>query len=771
MATSMGDQVGTSPSLEGEASPIVDEVDPIVNELRFEDDNEEIKHGEAYTLSFIQYLRNIWNVNRDHKRDEGITDQMLKNQRARDAEYDPEVEQLIKMQGFPVIYAGITGVKCRSAESWIMDVFNSRERTWRLSPTPDPEYARTVQEQVALEVMESVQEQLAEAGEGEVDPKDIAEAASKEADRILEIELAARTLKMETKIRDQFYHGGMNKAFSSYVADLVTLKAGILKGPITRIRRTKKWVTNPETDENVQEVKEEAISEYESVSPHDLYPSPNSTSPNDGSLVEEIHTPRRELADMIGQPGWDEAAIKRVLERFTEIRGMIHNEDESEEARETHEKRDFDDGASFAEDLDGLEFYTYAQGKMLKEAGITKTPKGDPIDDLAEYDINAILMGDELVFVSFNDDPTGVRPYYVCGWEKENGSFWYKGVPELMSDLQRMCNASVRSLAYNMGIASGPQIEVDMARMMPGEEVETIVPHRIWQTKGGNNSSPAIRFTNIDSKATELMAVYDKFESLADTYTQVPAYQYGNERTAGAGKTFGGLTALMNNASKGIKRVLLAIFEETLYPLIRRQFDWNMQYLPDDYKGDVEIEPKGIVALLVKEQLAERRIQFLQSTGNEIDMSIIGKLGRAKALRETAETLEMYELIPADDELRDVEEVEAQQAAQAAQLEQQARALELAKVQGELQVMQLDAQVKQAELQIKAAELELKQQQLQLKAQYDGVTLEQKGRKVEAEANKDDAVALDIGVKHMLDAAKRSGDDSDLSGGETDGNS
>jgi len=700
-------------------------------------------------VSLISYLRDIWRVNREHKEKQGVTEQMLSNLRARNSEYDPAVLAKIKAAGFPDVFAGITGVKCRAAEAWVLDIYGSRQNTWSLIPTPDPDYSGAVKSSVAEEITRFVQQ-------GEFSGEDVQREVEKESERLFDKELNVRTKNMETKIRDQFTEGGFPAAFRDVVSDIITFKAGVLKGPITRSRKVKRWVTNPDTDENVEETIVKLMPEYERVSPLDLYPSPNATNPDEGSMVEKIKIPRHELVALKKEPGYYADAIDRVLTQFSAMRGQVEETEERSQDRETQERRDFEDGDQFAEDLDGLEFHVRAQGKMLKESGVTKMPDGSALEDLEEYDVNAILIGSELVYTQFNDDPTGSRPYHVVGWEKECGSFWYKGVPELMADLQRMCNGATRALANNMAIASGPQVVVDTDQLMPGENLSTLTPLKIWQTRsknaGGNRK--AIEFEQPSSNANELMAIYDRYAQLADDYTQIPAYSYGTPQASGAGRTFGGLSALMSNSARGIKRVLSDIHTDMLARVIRRQFDWNMRYLDNDYKGDVEIVPVGIVALMVREQLAEKRIQFVQSIANDLGMEVLDFKAKAKILRETAEALEITDIIPDDEELEELQEKQEAQQGQQQQLEQQAFQLDAQKQMMELQKMQAEAQLTAVQAQVAQLKSQLSVAEEQRRAAESQANMQLKARKTEAEAIKDEATANKINVEAAVSASQ-----------------
>jgi len=89
-------------------------------------------------------------------------------------------------------------------------------------------------------------------------------------------------------------------------------------------------------------------------------------------------------------------------------------------------------------------------------------------------------------------------------------------------------------------------------------------------------------------------------------------------------------------------------------PIVSRQFVYNMRYDPDDeIKGDLQIIPRGATNLAVRETVNVRRVEFLNATGNEIDMGIIGIDGRAAILREVAKGLQMPvdQIIPSRDTL------------------------------------------------------------------------------------------------------------------------
>jgi hypothetical protein len=250
---------------------------------------------------------------------------------------------------------------------------------------------------------------------------------------------------------------------------------------------------------------------------------------------------------------------------------------------------------------------------------------------------------------------------------------------EIMRDVQKAANAAVRSLIVNMGQASGPQASLDDASRLHPADDGRMRPWKLWMFNNSSNSSSSpIRFFNVASNAMELLAVYDRFARIADEVTGVPAYSYGSDAVAGAGRTMGGLSMLMGAAARGIKQVVTNIDRDVIEESVERLFVWNMLFNEDEnIKGDVVIKARGVSALLVKEQVAQKRMELLAATANPIDAQIMGPEGRANIIRRTAQSLDMdgSDLVPSDAEIRQRElmaQMQQQAAAQAAQQQAQA---------------------------------------------------------------------------------------------------
>ena len=633
------------------------------------------RQNQPMMLGLSQHVRMCWDVAKIAKKP--IEDEMLRALRQRNGQYEPDKLSQIKQQGGSEIYMMITEVKCRAAESWLRDILlDSGTPPWDIVPTPIPDLSpldrREIQDIFASEVLTMLQENQKAPSKQEM--AQIKEMVSQDYRFKILQDAQNRADKMKLKIEDQFAQGGWADSFNDFITDLVTFPCAFIKGPIVRRQRTLGWKTV--MGRTVVEPTERLAPEFERVDPFRIYPEPGITRIEEGYLFEHHPLSRSDLSDLIGVPGYDEDAIRRILDEGSGPSWI--NEDV--ELVKNEEERKFYSYMRPTDVFDALEFWGKVSGKMLREWGLTEE---EIPDEAQEYDANVWMIGNYVIKAVLNYDPLGQKPYCKTSFIKCPGAFWGKGIPEIIEDIQNVCNAAARALVNNMGIASGPQVEVNLERIPPNEDITQMSPWKIWQVTNDpmGSSAPAVRFTQPEDNASTLVAVYDKFARLADDHSGIPAYLYGNTDVQGAGRTSSGLSMLMGAAGKGIRQVVGHIDGDVIKPIVQRQFVYNMRYDEDEsIKGDVQVVARGAVNLAVKETVNVRRIEFLNATANEIDMSIMGRDGRAAILREVAKGLQMPvdELIPSRDKLAYQGRIAAaaeQAQAQAAQQQPAAAAL------------------------------------------------------------------------------------------------
>lgn len=621
----------------------------------------EARRHDPFITGLAAYLRECWDAAKKAKKP--IEQTMLKALRQRNGEYEPDKLAQIRAQGGSEIYMMVTEVKCRAAESWLRDILlDQGSPPWDLTPTPKPdlppEVAASIDKEFARRLVDMVRQGGAPPSEAEMSV--MHEVVAQEHRFAVLREAQHRAQRMKRKIDDQFAQGGWVEAFNEFITDVVTFPAAFVKGPVVRRQRVLGYERDQFGHLQVRPI-ERLGPEYERVDPFKIYPEPGVTRINDGYIFEHHRMSRPELADLIGVPGYDSEAIRRLLE----IGNAQSWVTQDSQVQQENEERKFQARSTPTTMYDALEFWGKVSGRMLREWGLSDA---EVPDEAREYDANVWVVGNYVIKATLNYDPLGEKPYAKTSFIKTPGSFWGRAIPEIIEDIQSVCNAAARAMVNNMGIASGPQVELNLDRIPANEDITQMHPWKIWQVTNDplGSSAPAVRFNQPDSRANELMAVYDKFARMADDHSGIPAYIYGDLNVQGAGRTASGLSMLMGSAGKGIRQIVMHIDHDIVYPIVQRQFVYNMRYDEDEsIKGDVEIVAKGAISLAVKETVNVRRVEFLNATANPIDVEIIGKEGRAALLREVAKGLQMPvdDIVPSREKMAYDSKVQATQAA------------------------------------------------------------------------------------------------------------
>lgn len=565
---------------------------------------------------------------------------MIRNLRQRRGEYDPTKLAAIRQSGGSEIFMMLTSVKCRAAASWLRDMLlgNGEDKPWTLKPTKvpsiNPTQVQAITQKVTQETMSALQ-MGAPIGEG-----DIADRVGEIRDEVMQaIQQTAKAMadRMENQMDDQLQEGHFPSEFAMFLDDITCYPTAVFKGPVIRRRSQLQWTQVADGSWQLVEGTK-LVKEWERVDPLNAYPARNATGINDGYFIEKHTLRRSDLTAMIGVPGYDDASIRTVLDEFG--RGGLHEWTTADAALANINKMN-----TLTTDpegtIDALQFWGNVSGKMLIEWGMDA--KAVP-DQSVEYTVEAWLIGRWVIKATINQDPMGRKPYFKASYEEIPGCWWGNSVADLISDVQDVCNAAARALVNNMGIASGPQVYVNTDRIPAGENITQMFPWKIWQTTSDpiGSTAPPIDFFQPKSNVQELVAVFDKFSLLADEYSGVPRYMSGNEQVGGAGRTASGLSMLINNASKAMKQVIGNIDINVLTPMLELLYYYNMRFGGSEVeKGDVRIIARGALALVAKEATQQRRNEFLMTTANPIDQAIMGPLGRAALLRESAKLLDM----------------------------------------------------------------------------------------------------------------------------------
>lgn len=592
------------------------------------------------------FIKQQWNIFRWHRTNLNQEVRYLEALRAYNGEYNPRKISEIKKFGGSDVYSRITSTKCRGATALLRDVYLGGERPWTMEASPVPDVPGEVIEDIEKLVGIEAQ-QLAQLGEPmSVDAIEMRRKELFDAGKLAQKKEADKQAHMSSqRIEDILMEGGFYRAFKEFLADLPIFPLACIKGPEVRNVMDVKWV-----DGKLQQTMIPKMF-WRRVSPFDLYIDPAASSAAEGDIIEKIKVRRGDLQQCIGLPGYNEENIRSVLNEYEH--GLYDWLDDMDSARADQENKE-DPQLNRTDMIDTLEYHGAVRGKWLLEYGFTEEQIPDPELD---YSVVTWIVGRYVIKVHINPNPKQRHPYYVTNFEKVPGSALGNCLPEIVGDLQDVANASLRSLVNNMSISSGPQVSINEERLSPTTNGDTLYPWKRWRFVSdpmGDTNTPPISFFQPESNAQELLGVYQKMTEIADEVSAIPRYVTGSEKVGGAASTASGLSMLMNNVAKVLQNVAANIDEEVLQPALEDLY--TMILLTDPapfFKGDSQIQVRGVAVAMQKETERMRKLEMLQLTANPIDMSIIGEQGRAAMLRDIADDLGMdgHQIVPSEDDL------------------------------------------------------------------------------------------------------------------------
>jgi hypothetical protein len=228
------------------------------------------------------------------------------------------------------------------------------------------------------------------------------------------------------------------------------------------------------------------------------------------------------------------------------------------------------------------------------------------IEDVTEDDIHAIvtMINDTVIQVTVNPMESGKFPYRAKPWSRRQGHWAGVGAAEQVSMPQRMVNAATRALLNNAGLSSGLQIVVDRMKIVPADGKWTITPNKLWYTADGEtveDVSKAFRGIEFPNATDALMAIIQYAFKLAEEATNIPLISQGQtgETTP---QTFGATELQNNNANTFLRSQGYSWDDFVTEPMIDDFYEYLLldPKVPEDEKGDFEINARGSIAMVEK---------------------------------------------------------------------------------------------------------------------------------------------------------------------------
>jgi hypothetical protein len=511
----------------------------------------------------------------------------------------------------------------------------------------------------AINQMLAHEHQMVQAHSGQAPPDD------SETERRLNIvqqamdkakKLASDQAKIsEEKIEDLLREGGFYTAMAEFLVQLCIFPFACICGPEVKILPELQWPPGggPPTVKRVPKLT------WRSPSPFDLWWTPGVSDIAQAEIIEKVRMTRAELNDLLDLPGYDQDAIRQVLQNYGQG-GLYDNWDTTDAERAVLENKE-NPAWNRSGLIMGMLYNGAVQGQLLAQYGIS-------VDDpLRDYYIQAWMIGPYIIKAHLSPSPRQRHPYFITSFEKVPNTPIGNGLTDILADLQEIINGVVRSLVNNVGIASGPQVTVRDDRLSPDETGEDMYPWKRWHVRSdplSSTSEEPISFFMPTSNAQEMMAVFDKFVGMADDVSAIPKYIGGQAGSGGAGRTASGLAMLMGNASKILQTVAANIDMDVMDPALTQLADLIL--LTDEtgiLTGEEKVSVQGVQVAVQRETIRQRQVEYLQATNNPVDNHIMGLKGRGTVLRAVASTigLDGETVVPPDQQLDQMQQQQQQQ--------------------------------------------------------------------------------------------------------------
>lgn len=594
------------------------------------------------TSQLAGYIKGQFEIFRNHRNTAaGWSNRMLAALRSFNGQYDPTKLAEITKWGGSTVYARLIAQKCRAASSLLRDIYLGQDRPWALRAPEDPpippDIVDGINKLVQLEAQQVMQNtgQPAQATDLDNRKRALLESAADAAKKKAQQQARDSEDKLEGILRE----GGFYHALAEFLVDLPIFPFACIKGPVVKVIPSVKWPPGGGPP-SIQQV---PTLTWNRVSPFDLWWTPGVADIANASMIEKLRVTRAELNDLLDLPGYNQDELRAVLDEYGRG-GLYDNWDTTDAERSVLESRE-NPAWNRSGMISMMEFNGNVQGRMLQEYGLAVP------DPLRDYNVQVWVIGSHVIKCHLSPSPRQRHPYFITSFEKVPGTPVGNGLTDLLSDIQEVANATLRSIVNNISISSGPQVVINDDLLAPEENGEDMWPWKRWHTRNDPSNSATkkpIDFFMPTNNAQALMSTYQSFVEIADDVSAIPKY-VGGQAGGGAGRTASGLAMLMGNASKILQTVSANIdrdvMEESMLQLV------DLILLTDTsgiLTGEEKITVQGVNVAIQRETLRQRQIEFLRETNNPTDMSIMGIKGRASVLRSVSTTIGMPgdEIVP-----------------------------------------------------------------------------------------------------------------------------
>ena len=578
-----------------------------------------------------------------------VEQQWLTNLRQILGEYDPEtLRQLADHQSRA--YPRITRVKCTSMISRLMSLlFPGQEQNWGVAPKRSP----------ALDdeaLVEAVQEWQEEHQEEELTLEAVTQAVAQFAQK------RAQNLErlIDGQLSDVSDYGSMDYAalVRKVVQSGVHYSMGVVKGPMT--------LQTGEASYDIDEDGAIVVAEgqgfrpfFQFVSVWDYFPdlSASSFDQMEGQFQRHVFA-KHQLVRLADRDDFLGDKIREYVRKHPDGNYVVQTNEVERRGLGKHQTSKHSGSVKY----EVYEYWGHIGGTDLMKLGKEIAEK----DQAKQHKVTIWVLDNVVIKAQLDPFPEGVSMYHQFVFEEDDVNLCGSGLPPIMRDSQMAVANSARMLLDNAAATCGPQYELDMHLLYPGQDTSQFRPFKIWLTDSSqavSNGRQAVRAVSTDSHIPELQGIIELFNQIADTETFVGPMTGGDfsEAPSESLRTTGNMSMALSNAALPF-RDIVRNFDQFTVSVIQSLIAWNQLFKAgEEIHGDMRPLAKGATSLIAKEVRAQI-LDNLSQTLTPEEMDFIDSKALLKR-RLSARDLPLDELLVPDEvaEKRRQERTQAQQ--------------------------------------------------------------------------------------------------------------
>ena len=662
--------------------------------------------------------------------------------------YDSETEKNLVAEERSRLFINLTRPKTNAMGARFKDLlFPTDEKNWGIQPTPVPrmteaaEKAATLARELEQQAMQAQQaaaappQQPEPPGQAQApsmggpapqqpqpDPQQLMQQAqaAKEAwsklNAVLE-EARRRSNLMAETMDDQLTECGYQAIKRDQIDWAMKIGTGVTKGPVTGDRMRRGWKQQPVQGPDGNPVVDPVTGQTQVQGPHYLdmaegdqpgfrlvdpfgyFPDMDVARVQDGNGDFERHLMNpKKLRELQRLKGFDVDALRRLLaskpiaaapayiSQLRNIRGE-------------------------AQDISGPVYQVWEyngplepeQMRMLALAMNNEVAYNTvaEVDPLTQVNACVWFCDNEVLKFALYPYDSGECMYSVFNLVKDESCVFGYGMPAILRDLQSAFNAAWRTMMDNAGLSAGPQVVIDKSTVEPADGDWKLRQRKIWYaTKGITKENPPFQVYQIQDNQASLMNIIILAERLTDMVSTVPPMAQGEVGTMPKNTPFGTTVLSMNAANVVFRDGIKNFDDDVTVPDLRRLYDWNMQFNPnDEIKGDYDVKATGSSVLLVRELQAQSLMAIAMNFGGH---PVYGPMLKN---RDLLRKIFQAHMIPADEVMLSDEQIDAVLAQVAAQQEKDAKAAANADKSVQLAQMQMQIEETKANNEIQLANM------------------------------------------------------------------